>query len=1258
MPYSERGRTLDYSNYDVGGEYGASDPNKITAYMFSDRGMYRPGDTANFGIIVKSGDWNIDLKNLSLECEVTDPNSSVIYTKQFQLQSSGFDEVSFTTQDYSPTGIYTANLYMLEQYSDGIRRKYLTSEMVKIEEFLPDNLTVSTLFEPLPKEGWINPGELTGIVSAKNLFGTPAAGNDVKAEMILTPGFPILRKYSDYYFVDPYYKGNSFDEYLEPAVTDENGEARFNLNTQKFEKATYKLEFYAEVFEKGAGRSVSQQSSLYVSPLSYLIGYKSDGSLSYINKNSVRKLSFIAINQDLEKIDLKDVTFTFEEIKYVSTLVKQPNGLYKYQSVKKSYPVSTEKISIKKDGTDYFINSETPGEYRLTLSDKDGLVYNTINYSIVGDTNTSRSLTRTAELELSLESSDLNAGEQAKVFIKAPYPGSGLITVERDNVYTYKWFSTTDLSTVQTIDIPKNLEGNGYINVMFSRAATSDEIFMSPFCYGAIPFSINKEARTNHITLEIPEEIKSGSDLNITYSSTDTGKIVIYAVDEGILQVAGYSMPDPLARFFRKRALEVRTSQILDLVLPEYEILKSMSAMGGGAGMDELARNLNPFKRKQNKPVAFWSGIIDTSPEKRTVTYRIPDYFNGTVRVMAVAVSKDTIGVEKNSALARNTFIISPNTPLAAAPGDEFDVSVTVTNNHKGSGNDNKVTLVVSPTNNLEVVGSKSIPLTISEGKDATTTLRVKAKDSLGNAELLFTAKDATESSKLSASMSIRPSMPYQIWISSGSSDKKDVEVDTNHKLYSEYATRKVDVSNLPTSYVDGLSFYLENYPYGCSEQITSKAYPYLYDDFLKANNLTRADAENKINDTVGILQSRMKSDGNIGYWTTKSDTDPAITLYVAEFLVDAKNKGFYISPTFLNKVLSAVTKLATVKYDLSEMDAYNTAYAIFILTKNETVTTTFIEEFENAITRKNFEATSYEGLYLAASYAMLKQDKQANNILKKIKTERFFDSSWLYHNGLHYVSTYIDLICTYFPSRLKEVRSDDVMYLTSHLRTANYNTYSTSAAIKAIEALAYADKTDVYSVVEKSGKNSTPVALTNEGTKLTGVYSGNAESLVLSKTGDIPMFYQVLQAGYETSIPTEKITDGIEVYREYTTLDGKPLSKITVGDEVLVKISFRSLNGSKRNIAMIDLQPAGLEGDIESIRNNDAHNWSPDYVDIREDRIVLYGTLTDSVHVFTYKAKAINSGTFVVPPMFAESMYNKEIRAITPQNPITIEAR
>ncbi|MDR2747966.1 MAG: hypothetical protein LBB77_11045, partial [Treponema sp.] len=948
MPYRATGRNLDYSSFDVGGIQGADNPNNLRAFLFSDRGLYRPGDQVYIGMAVKSGDWVPRLEGTPLEYTVSDPRGQEIYNRRISLSAEGVEELSFRTQDWSPTGTYTASVYVIRPLDNGREeRVFLGSQTVKVEEFLPDTLQVSAAFDPLPREGWIAPGALKALVTVRNLFGTAAAGNEVKAQVNLSPGHQSFRQYRDYQFRDPYSARNSYQEFLGTVTTNAEGEAAFALNTAKFEKATYSLAFYAEAFEKGSGRNVSAEARVYVSPLPYLIGYKADGNLSYIQRDTVRKLSFIAINPQAERSGVENLSLSLVEFRYVSVLVRQSNGLYKYQSVRKDYPLWTRTISIPAAGLDFELPTGTPGEFHLVISDSgaggsgeaEGIEFNRIDFSVAGTTNLQRSLTRTAELEITLNKSDFNPGEEIEIMVKAPYRGSGLITIERDKVYAYKWFSSGngaapgDGETIlTTITAPRDLEGNGYVNIQFIRAQSSPEIFMSPLSYGAVPFSMSRESRTNRINLEIAGEAKSGEDFTIKYSASKPGKIVVFAVDEGILQLADYRTPDPLGFFFRKRALQVRTAQILDLVLPPYAVAQSLAAAGGGAGYDELARNLNPFKRKQNKPMAYWSGIVEAGPGERELSCHIPDYFNGTLRVMAVAVSPDSVGVAEDRAVVRNTFVMVPNGPLSAAPGDEFEISLTVANMQRGAGEGGRLRLRASPSPHLAITGPVEFDLAIPEGKDQTLSIPVKAAGPLGDAEIRFTASNGGDSSSLAAYMSIRPVTPYRVILQSGAINRRNIELAVDRRMYEEFHTRELNLSYLPVGMAKGLSFYLNNYPYGCTEQLLSAAFPFLYPQLIRDFGYTRAQAEEGIDRIIGIVQARMKEDGSVGMWTSRSASDPMITVYACHFLTEARNAGYYVPQGLLNQLLSSLRGIASG----GEQDLYglsNRAYAVYVLT-------------------------------------------------------------------------------------------------------------------------------------------------------------------------------------------------------------------------------------------------------------------------------------------------------------------------------------
>src|SRR5205823_6202938 len=320
-----------------------------------------------------------------------------------------------------------------------------------------------------------------------------------------------------------------------------------------------------------------------------------------------------------------------------------------------------------------------------------------------------RSLERTAELQLTLDKGDYAPGATVELQVQAPYAGAGLITIERDRVYAWRWFRATTTSSVQRIPLPDGLEGNGYVAVSFVRDVNSDEVFTSPLSYGVAPFSVSLERRKTGITLATPDLVKPGDQVKIHYRTDRPSRMAIFAVDEGILQVAAYRTPDPLGFFFQKRALEVSTSQIVDLILPEFARLMAASAPGGDREA-LVGRNLNPFKRKRDKPVAVWSGVRDAGPDGGDYTFTVPEYFNGTLRVMAVAVNEDAVGAAEARSLVRGDFVLTPNVPPMVAPGDTFDLSLGVGNNVAGSGNGAQVlvTLQRSPRLGWIVTSSPS----------------------------------------------------------------------------------------------------------------------------------------------------------------------------------------------------------------------------------------------------------------------------------------------------------------------------------------------------------------------------------------------------------------------------------------------------------------------------------------------------------------------------------------------------------------------
>jgi uncharacterized protein YfaS (alpha-2-macroglobulin family) len=1259
LPVKASGRWLNYSKFDIGGVHGASNPNKLNAYLFSERGIYRPGDEFNIGMIVKAGDWKRNINGTPLEVSISDSRGLEIFKKRFKLNYSGFDEIKYKTESSSPTGTYQINLYTIRN-----KRRYssIGSTTISVEEFLPDRLTISSIFPGIGDKAWVSPEEIKGLVTLRNLFGSPAKGNRISARISFSPGRMWFPAFKDYRFSDPMSSRISYSETLADQITNDQGKATFDLDLERFDAATYNLTFIADGFEKESGRNVTTVSSVLVSPLKYLIGTKANGDLSYIYKDSKRTVKTIAINSSLNQVSVDQLQFVVNRIDQISVLTKMPNGVYEYKSVPKEVTVSDLKKKIPASGLDFELPTNEPGEYKLIIKNSDGVEFSSLHYSVVGMGNITRNLDKTAELEIKLNKSDYDPGEEIEVFVKAPYKGAGIITIEKDKVYHSQWFKSESNSFLKKIKIPEDLEGNGYINISFVRAADSKNIYMTPLSYGVAPFAISKKNRMNKITLDIPSKARSGKVFPIKYKTEKPCKIVVFAVDEGILQVANYQTPNPLSHFFKKSALEVKTSQLLDLILPDYSLSQHVSAMGGGAGYDEIGKNLNPFKRKQNKPVVYWSGILDADPNTRKLEYTVPDYFNGTLRVMAVAVSADAIGTKELKAIVKNPFVISPNVPMYAAPSDSLEVTVTVTNTWAGSGKNLPINLEVIASPHFKVYPTNR-SLKLSEDNDTTIRFKVKVNKKLGAASLTFKASSKGESAKLASYLSVRPAIPYRSTVLTGKLKDEKKEVETPRKMYEEYRVLNTSVSFLPLGLSKGLVQYLDKYPYGCTEQIVSQSFPYLFLKNITGYNIDKSTLNSKTSYALKVLQARQNGQGKFGIWAANSHSSDFITVYGAHYITQCKKLGYYVSESLYDRTIEALKDIAQRADVESTHELRTQAYAIYILTMNEIITTNYISSLRRKLDQsfKKWE-TDLTAAYIGASYILMKQDEQGKELIEDLAEHQFEkqNQDWSFYDGLIHDAQLLYLISLHMPSSLEDVSDNIIEGIAKELQNGNYNTLNSSYSIMALSAFSNASKEPASGKIKVNQifKDDQAKPLSIPSGKFPVVdFSDKAQKLQFIENGNQTAYYQVVQSGYDLQLPTKRISNSIEISRTFKNLDGSEISKAELGEEIEVHIKLRSLTDrTLHNIAIVDLLPAGLEVSASEVRDNTDGNWEPDYIDIREDRVVAYGSVPTKINEIIYKVRAINKGTFIVPPLYGESMYDRKIFGYSPNESFIVE--
>jgi uncharacterized protein YfaS (alpha-2-macroglobulin family) len=1248
IPYRNANRELNFSRFDIGGNYtNTQDPHHLSAYIFSDRGIYRPGDTAHIGVIVKQAYVMPQPSGLPLQATVIDSRGTTIQDQTLTLDALGYLTLNVPTQATSPTGHYQVNVYTIK---DKHPESLIGSATLRVEEFQPDRMRIQSTFSPKPALGFVSPRGLTAQVDLWNLYGAPAANREIHGRILLQPKAIEFKAYPDYQFADPLLDPKKpakvLTEDLASTKTDDKGQASFALHLDRFEKASYQLTFFAEGFEADGGRSVATQSSVLVSPLPYFVGYKADSDFKFIQHKSQHEVQLIAINPELKSIALTDLTLQLQALTPVSTLVKKPNGTYQYESIIQTNIIHTEPLHIDANGAHLPIATDKIGNFALCILDKDNNELSRIPYTIVGTSQ--RTLDKNAELDVKIDRETYEAGDDIALQITAPYTGAGLITIERDKVYATQWFKTDTTSSVQHIHIPKDFQGNGYVNVTFVRDWNSPDIFISPLSYSVTPFAVDDAAHAIQIDLNVPKTARPGEPFSIQYHSDKPGKMIVFAVDEGILQVANYQTPDPLAFFFQKQALEVLTQQTVDQILPKYIQDRELSSVGGDGGEALLAAHLNPFKRKTDLPVAFWSGMVDTDTTTRELTYDVPNYFNGSLRVMAVAVAMDAVGAAEQSSEIRGDFIINPNTPSFVAPLDEFEVTASIANQLKQSGENANVKVTLQTSSALELIGSNTQTLAIAEGKEKVAHFKLRAKSELGSTQLTFTAAINDTSSTMDATLSVRPAQPFFTAVESGQRETSKQVLPLIRNLYPEYREVDIAMSNSPLILAAGLQRYLDNYPYGCTEQLTSKVFPLLAIANQPWLSMDMRQITDKITESMRMLSQRQMSNGGFSYWPGLGDNqgNPLTSTYATHFLTDAKAQGFFAPTELFNNAIHYLKDLATQNPTSLEM-ARTQAYAIYVLTRNEIVTTNELTNLQLYLDAEHAKVwqSDLTGAYMAATYQLLKNQNEANRLIAAFKPQATSTPTSDFYDQNIANAQYLYLIAHHFPERLSGLGDTLVLQLVSAMNQGEMNTLLSSYTSMALAAYAQstpdAGNTD-FSIVERllNGQDkSLATILHGYGT---ASVDKDAKQLQLLNPKQRRYFYQLVEAGFDKSLPTQEIAEGLEIHREYRDKTGHVIDSTSLGDEIEVHIQVKALKQPYVNhVAIVDLLPGGFEVVRDSVKTDQL-----EYADIREDRVVFFGFIDATAKEIVYRIKSTNIGKYTVPPIVAEAMYDPGVKA------------
>jgi len=1285
IPWAKSDRRVDSSRFDVGGVH-YSEKSALTASLFTERGIYRPGEPIHIGGIVRQRDWMGDLTGLPVELVVMNAKQDVAGRYPLNLGEGGVFSHTVPTAESTPTGPWRIYLERPKPEDEQSRRgsTYLGGTYVRVEEFQPDRLKIKAKFQPDGGDGWCSPDGLAVAVQLDTLFGISAANRRVAATLHLTPATPRFPNWPGWRFGLP--AATRFDSReipLTDGTTDENGRAKMFLNMEAHTAPMLRARVELEGFEADGGRGVRTELSTLVSRQAYLIGHKAERSLSYLDERDPVSVEVMAIGPDSKPVAAADLTRVLIQTKHASVLTKQKNGNLAYESQSRDETIETVAVSLPAKPETLALPLKTPGQFRYEFRNAAGQTLCSIPFFVAGKGDAAKNLERSGELEIKFADKEWLPGEELEFSLTTPFAGAGLITVERDTVLEQKWFQCDTKSSVQKIRLPDGLEGGAYLSVVMARALDSPDVFLNPLASGIRPIPAARGERQMSVTLDAADRVRPGERLAIGCKASKEGMMVIWAVDEGIHLVSNYQAPDPLSDLLPDAALEVETYQLMDVLMPEFSLLRKALAIGGGGGgeaptIPELKMGLNPFKRRRDAPVVYWSGFVPCGPERREIFYDVPEYFAGRLKIMAVAVALDSVGVGEEQTIVKGDFVLQATTPLFVVPGDEFTASVTVANQLEGDTATDQVKVGIESQGGVEIIEPAPESQSIPVGKELTLSYRCRATDQLGNAELKFVASGGTSRQVSSSSFSVRPGVARAAKVQSGWFRNGSHDVAVDHPMFEELAERQAVVSTTPLGLAHGLSAYLKEYPHGCTEQITSRAFPWLVlkDD---ANfGLDQQVAAKAITDTMNQLSRRQGRNGGFGSWSSDSPEGfDYVTVYVGHFLTECKTSGFPVPARLYQSTMRRLRYMADAKvakphtsngrtyYWRTLWEAEMRASAIYLLTRDEEVTTNYalkLQDFMEANVPEKIWHRHSTAIWLAATWRLLKKESAAKPLmeahraaLKKPLPKNWRYGSYYYDSRLTRKATAFTVLCRHFPEIAGKLTYKEMKPLTEMIEQADYHTLSAAWSVQALKA--YAD------LAESNGVKAGIAAMDGQDVKVLAEPAMGQLQLSVPEgmirfffADDVPKglgaWYQTIEKGFARELPTEASSKHIEVLRELVDADGRPVTQSKLGETLFAKLTLRNLTKTEfPNLAITEMLPGGFEfappGEPDSLRPGLATRQGTDYIDIREDRALIYlGLRPEGSLSLQYALRPTCAGTFVVPPPYAEDMYDAKVRA------------
>ncbi len=1249
---------MNQYQFSIGGD--RHDRKGIEAFLTPERGVYRPGEQAYITAIVRNTNMSLP-PNLPVKLIVRNPRGAIHKELNGRCNANGVDTFTVPFSLATMTGQYNLTLQQV-----GTSRT-LGSTHLKVEEFIPDKLKVQV---KVPPKAVAAKDSFVFTVKGQQLFGAPAANSKVQTYVRFYSRIFSHKDYSGYTFAD--YSRSFHEEEMDLGQDklDEKGEIEYIVDIPDVKPASaLKAYIYTEVFDSG-GREVSASGYADINVYPHYLGVKvTSAAPQMVKKPFVVKA--VAIDPQGKKIKVDKVRIVVRRKVWYSVFRHGSWGSSSYHSAFYEELLKNELITLKGE-KDFEFTPEQEGEYKILLISPDGM-QSSLTVNVLGHGYETTSLESPDKLTLTLDKADYALGEQAQVRIKAPFSGKLYLSLEREKVFFTKIIDLPATEAMVTIPIKSEYLPNAYVVAMLVRKPDEALGTLPMISFGIEPLKIKKAERRIKLSWDVVKSVKSTEGIEVAIKANSLPKntnVVLAAVDEGILQITNFATPNPLNYFYRKRSLSTLSYTTFNLLLPD--LWREKFAIGGGEGGDITRRHLNPVVAKKKKSFALFSGILQPGPDGWIRYHFKTEDFNGEARIMALAVARDYFGSSQYSVKVADPIVVQLNTPRFVAPQDEFQIPVEIFNM---TGSKGTFKIALKAAGPVKITGQdKAEKIVLAAKAQKRVKFFLTAKRNAGVAKFEIVAAGNGEQTLKKTEISVRPIHTLKTVVKQGKlkpTGQKEVAIPAGFIPFGQKI--RCNFSSNPLFQYLGSLEYLIQYPYGCAEQTTSCIFPLIYFKGLglatgrfigKGNSIDRF-----VQEGISKLEKLQLPSGEFAMWPGGRATDRWLTFYISHFLLEAKNQGYRVRPKVISRIKSLVIKTThkpkKTKGRLDRRDHEpDTPVVInpYLLYLRVLISKPDREGMAYLLNHKLDTLPETDRAMLSMCYSSIGDNQTAEKIIQPDFKSKFIHRQQYgsFNSSIRNTAMYLAALAQANPDSPKV--KPLVKYLVGKMKKGHFGTTQENA-------WAFMALGRVY------GNNSRPVQvelLVDEQPykRLQGqdpVITDNTlsgKTLTIRNLGEENLYYYVMAEGTPLESKKAEPGKGLKVKRYFRNQAGNKLNITTVaqGELAVITLEITTTKEAVKNVILVDLLPAGFEIENPRLQTRGQLGFDPPrglniaYQDIRDDRILIFCDSIQGTRSFSYAVRAVTPGTFRIPDILGEAMYDPEIKSVYQEkNKLTI---